>query len=254
MNFVLMSKYRAIIFDLDGTAVENRIDALPSHRLIDAVRRAKNSIHLIAATGRPYAYAQGVIEALELTTPCIFSGGTNIIQADTGALLSRTTLPAEAIGTILEIIQPTPYNMILDDEPKDLKRGANARIRDDVDIIFIEDVTEDDAPAILQKLQMIPGITAATVPSWNYGLTFTITSELATKEHAIKTVLQGLGVPRATTIGIGDGNNDVHLFAAVGLKIAMGNATLQLKQAADEITGRVDDDGLAQIIEKYAWL
>lgn len=50
-------------------------------------------------------------------------------------------------------------------------------------------------------------------------------------------------------IGIGDGANDIHLFNAVGLKVAMGNAVPSLKEKADIVIGHVTDDGLAQYFE-----
>lgn len=44
-------------------------------------------------------------------------------------------------------------------------------------------------------------------------------------------------------------NNDTHLFKAVGLKVAMGNATPLLKSHADVVCNAVNDDGLAEFIQ-----
>jgi hydroxymethylpyrimidine pyrophosphatase-like HAD family hydrolase len=47
-----------------------------------------------------------------------------------------------------------------------------------------------------------------------------------------------------------DGLNDFHLFRAGGTKIAMGNADIELKKQADIVIGDVDNDGLAEYLEK----
>ena len=61
---------------------------------------------------------------------------------------------------------------------------------------------------------------------------------------------QILGADRSEMIGIGDGHNDLHLFAAVGHKVAMGNAVDELKQAADETIGSVQEQGLEKYLER----
>ena len=74
-------------------------------------------------------------------------------------------------------------------------------------------------------------------------------NEFATKEHTIAELLKHLHIDKKDTIGVWDGHNDIHLFNAVGYKIAMGNAVEDLKQRADIIIGNVQDDGLATYLE-----
>jgi hydroxymethylpyrimidine pyrophosphatase-like HAD family hydrolase len=64
----------------------------------------------------------------------------------------------------------------------------------------------------------------------------------------LSVLLEIMGVPKDKAIGVGDANNDVHLFKAVGLKVAMGNATDELKSQADIIVDSVENDGLAKFI------
>ena len=54
-----------------------------------------------------------------------------------------------------------------------------------------------------------------------------------------------MAVPTAGTAVIGDGENDVDMFAQAGLSIAMGNANAAVKDAADFVTGSNEDDGVA---------
>ena len=52
---------------------------------------------------------------------------------------------------------------------------------------------------------------------------------------------------------IGDQNNDITLLKAGGIKIAMGNATEELKSIADEITDNVYNDGFVKAIDKHCF-
>lgn len=66
------------------------------------------------------------------------------------------------------------------------------------------------------------------------------------KQVAIVETLAHLGLTKEDAIAYGDGNNDIAMFAAVGHKVAMENATDQLKALADEITAIAEDDGIYQ--------
>ena len=60
-----------------------------------------------------------------------------------------------------------------------------------------------------------------------------------------------LKIKTTEIIGVGDGYNDFPMLLACGLKVAMDNANDDLKAIADYIAPSVDDDGVADVIEKY---
>ena len=62
-------KYRAIIFDLDGTAITNAQHAVPSDRVVRAIKSAEPYFKLSAATGRPSGNARLITEKLGLERP-----------------------------------------------------------------------------------------------------------------------------------------------------------------------------------------
>jgi HAD superfamily hydrolase (TIGR01484 family) len=248
-----MSRYQALIFDLDGTAINSSETASPSQRLIQTVAKYRSQIHLIAATGRPSYLAMPIIKALHLTDPCVILGGTAIIDPQTSQILKRTTLSPEAIETSLAVLKPHPYKTyVRDDHPSNDSLDIKQALQTGAHMICVEDVPEADFIALQKQLSAISELVVTTVPSWNSGRFVMLTRPDGTKEHAVTEVLARLNVPKSAAIGIGDGDNDLHLFNAVGLKIAMGNATENLKAAADLIAPTIDKDGLAQIIEQYA--
>ena len=58
-------------------------------------------------------------------------------------------------------------------------------------------------------------------------------------------------IKKEETLTIGDQNNDIALLKAGGIKVAMGNATDELKSIADYITDTVENDGFVKAVEKY---
>jgi hydroxymethylpyrimidine pyrophosphatase-like HAD family hydrolase len=170
-------------------------------------------------------------------------------------VIKATYLPVTAVHAIFEAVQGRSYALVLREERIDLTISElHHSLADGVEIIFIGLVPADEVEELKMHLNEVADISASVVPDWSDSdsFAFNITHKDATKEHAVAEVLQGLGVSKAEAIGIGDADNDLHLFRSVGLKIAMGNATPALKTAADCIAPPVDEDGLASIIEKYA--
>ena len=71
------------------------------------------------------------------------------------------------------------------------------------------------------------------------------------KYCAVKFLQEYWGITEEETLTIGDQNNDIALLQAGGVKVAMGNATEELKSIADYITDTVYNDGFVKVIEKF---
>ncbi|KXG78381.1 Sugar phosphatase YidA [Fervidicola ferrireducens] len=63
-------------------------------------------------------------------------------------------------------------------------------------------------------------------------------------------VLAGLlGIKREEIIAVGDNLNDIEMLKFAGLGVAMGNAPEAVKQRADFVTAKNDEDGVAFLVE-----
>lgn len=60
-----------------------------------------------------------------------------------------------------------------------------------------------------------------------------------------------LRIPQAATIAVGDNENDLAMIEWAGLGVAMGNATSEVKAAADWIAPTVAEDGVAAVVERF---
>jgi hypothetical protein len=80
---------------------------------------------------------------------------------------------------------------------------------------------------------------------------FEVMKKGSSKGKAVEVLGSLLGIPRAEVMAIGDNENDLSMFSAAGLRIAMGNASEELKLKADHITGRNTECGVAEAIMRY---
>ena len=72
----------------------------------------------------------------------------------------------------------------------------------------------------------------------------------AGKESGAKFLLEYLGLAREELAAFGDGDNDSGLLQYAGIGFAVANASLECRDAADEIVASNDDNGVAQGINK----
>jgi Cof subfamily protein (haloacid dehalogenase superfamily) len=78
-----------------------------------------------------------------------------------------------------------------------------------------------------------------------------VTHKLANKGDALLALAEHLAIPREEIATIGDGGNDVAMFAQSGLGIAMGNASDEVKAQAHFVTDSNQEDGFAKAVERF---
>ena len=78
-----------------------------------------------------------------------------------------------------------------------------------------------------------------------------VTHPKANKGEVISSLSALLGIPSAQIATIGDMPNDVLMFNRSGLSIAMGNASLNVQQAATFVTTSNTADGFAKAMERF---
>jgi Cof subfamily protein (haloacid dehalogenase superfamily) len=71
-----------------------------------------------------------------------------------------------------------------------------------------------------------------------------ITFDGINKAGGIKLLMDAIGVNLEDCIAVGDSGNDLEMIKAAGYGVAMGNASPDVKAAADLVTTHIDDDGI----------
>ena len=64
-------------------------------------------------------------------------------------------------------------------------------------------------------------------------------------------LLERMGLTKEEMIACGDGYNDLSMIKYAGLGVAMENAVLPVRNAADYITLSNNNDGVAHVVEKF---
>lgn len=244
-------KYRALILDLDGTTVPNSQNAMPSARVTEAVHAARDRINVSIATGRPLRLAQPIIDHLKITGPCVINNGTQMYDGRKRKIISEHVLKNGLVPRILDIAtQYRARHYLFDGLNESLYKGQ--QVPEKVVSVFSEDLSKEDADAIIREIEKIRGVVPHKIVSWYEGrFCVEVTNALATKQHGIYEIAKIMGVDTKDMIGVGDGYNDFPLLMACGLKIAMGNAIPELKSIADFVAPSVEEDGVAVVIEKF---
>ena len=96
------------------------------------------------------------------------------------------------------------------------------------------------------------GVLGDITYSTNDGLV-EISSIGISKAVGLQQVARPLGISAQGTVAFGDMPNDVPMLLWAGHGVAMGNAHPEAVEAANEVTGSNDDDGLARVLERW-WL
>ena len=60
-----------------------------------------------------------------------------------------------------------------------------------------------------------------------------------------------LGIDRMHVIAFGDNENDLEMLEGAGIGVAMGYSKQYVKDAANEVTGVIDLDGVADFLERF---
>lgn len=81
-----------------------------------------------------------------------------------------------------------------------------------------------------------------------------IVFESDNKYAGIEKMMHYLEAPVEDIVVFGDGKNDISMFKQASFSIAMGNAVEELKQNADFITKRNDEDGITYACQYFKWI
>ena len=243
-------KYKALISDLDGTMIPNGPLGMPSHKVLEAISKAREKIHISVATGRELRLATPILDALNLTGPVILLNGALIIDGATREPLYEQPMIMDDYTSVMDIIRKTSFRYLI--ETKDTVHERYDEEPQNPLVVFVWDITDEQANILIRKFSNIPTLSLYKVSGWKEGTVgLNIAHKLATKQHAIYELGKILNIRTHEIIGIGDGPNDFPLLMASGLKVAMGNAIPDLKAIADYVTATVEEDGVAQVIEKF---
>lgn len=241
-------KYKALILDVDRTLTV-KDDFVISSKVIESILKAKEKIHVTVATSRNSNEIQPIFQQLQLTDPCITNGGSKIINPQTKEVFYEKLLTQEVIKSIDILAQKLHLELFVDDNDVVVKKRTVSAFTKPLGA-FVGPIKETDALSFYEELSRIPFIDVKKITAYE-GMWVIANHSEGTKQHGILELAKLLHINTHEMIGVGDSYNDFPLLMACGLKVAMGNAVSELKEIADYVAPSVEDDGVADVIEKF---
>ena len=244
-----MSDFKLLLLDLDGTLIGR--DERISPRVARAVRRVSEKVLVSIATGREIGDVLRFARQLSLTAPQICDNGALLLDPASGEPLFSWPLGNVSSHRILSRLQHLGMDYIAT-HPGGTVRPPDGHGIEGLVRISALDLHEDGADALVAEFadNAALEVVKAHLP-YNGLWAVDFTRAGVNKGTAANWVQDWAGVGVEQTISAGDSYNDVPLFGASGLRIAMADAPGELKGLADYVAPSVDDDGLAVAIEDF---
>ena len=98
-------KYKAIIFDVDGTLIPNKEDGMPSENVKKAILKASKKIKISIATSRSLPHAIHIIDSLSINSPVILNGGTMIWDPRKKSIIWEKNISNKKYREIVSILK-----------------------------------------------------------------------------------------------------------------------------------------------------
>ncbi len=265
----IMKKIRLVAIDLDGTLLNSAKQITKTtSAIIEAVRKRVGA-HIVLATARPPRSVMPYYSLLKLDTPMINYNGALVFDPTNEKIILHKPLPYELAKGIIYLARKKYPDVLVSAEILDCwftdridKRFLTETARqykpdviapiknwlkgDVTKLMFLgdESIMLRLAHAILIKFPCRVSIVQTE------GFLLQIMRISASKAKALKTIAERLEIPRQQVMAIGDNANDVGMLKWAGVGVAMDNAAVEAKKAADFITDHHDADGAAKAIEK----
>ena len=264
---------RIIYMDIDGT-LRDEVHGI-TQRTADAVRRCRaQGIHMVVCTGRNPASIQPDVR--QLPADGLIAGDGCYIRLG-GKLLRRSCFPPQTVAAVLAAAARLGLGLSMEAEEQifmnqsaalyyqtDFERklagsSAPALARQNNCIQYQDNLSAlDPAKTPIHKICLIGNLVSALAKSLS-GQAQTVQQRDAYLElvppgcgkgSAVCLVNRALGIPRAESLCFGDGANDLDMFAAAGVRVAVQGGCPALIQQADSLCPPPAESGIAEELER----
>lgn len=263
--------------DLDGTLLTDRKEITPRTRRVIS-RAIEEGVVVLVATGRPWMGVPEELREFPGMRYALTSNGARILDVQEGVVLEEHLLPPDSAKKAMQICgkYDTLQEIYFDGQgyaPAD-KMSKVERYHKNPNMweymrktrIPVNDISEllerenrgldkvqalfadmEERKAAWRELEREPDL--ELVGSLKYNIE--INAAGVNKGTGLVNLGRLLGIKREEIMACGDGDNDTVMLREAGFGVAMGNAEEQVKEAADHITLTNEEEGVAEVIEKF---
>jgi Cof subfamily protein (haloacid dehalogenase superfamily) len=261
---------RVIALDVDGTLLDSK------HALTPRVETALNlasakGVQIVLATGKTRTSMLKIIEQLKIKSAGIYLQGLAIYD-ENGDLRHQQTLDPAIARQVITYGEDRGFVMVAYSGERILARVHNKEVEEGLT------VHHELAPEVVGPLQNLLGnmsfnkLIACGDPKAIKALRWQLNVQLGgsvrlmqagiptmleimppggSKGAALRQLLKDMKVAPENVMAIGDAENDIEMIKLAGIGVAMGQSHQAVKDAADDVTGTNDEDGVAKAVEKF---
>lgn len=263
---------KCIALDLDRTTL-NR-DGILSEENKKAIEYAlKQGVHIVVASGRAFHTLPEDVLKIQGIEYAITSNGTAIYHVPTRTCIHQYKLEEPSIRKIMELSKSdkVTYEAFIDgeafadstyiDHPEIFGADEHAinyiketrHLVKDIEAFLFEHIKEIDCMDIIMNdpprkkvlVKQLKEEVGNIYVTSSIEQLIEISNDQAGKHSGVKFIMDLLGLKQEEIAAFGDGDNDVDMLKFVGTGIAVENASVQCKEAADMVTKHHDEDGVA---------
>ncbi|MBA3522960.1 MAG: HAD family phosphatase [Geodermatophilaceae bacterium] len=252
--------------DLDGTIV--RPDGTISRRVRGVLARVEAAgVPLVLVTGRPPRWMAQISEQTGHRGLAVCANGALVYDLHTEQVVRSTLLTGEVVAEVAAALREALPGIAFAVERADLTFGHEDayvpgfpwpdRVRGTAEALSGGGVVKLLArhaslgpDELLARARTTLGERVSLTHSSTDGL-LEVSAAGITKASGLAGLAEDHGVPAADVIAFGDMPNDLPMLSWAGWGVAMGNAHPQVLRAAAETTASVQDDGVAEVLERW---
>ena len=264
---------RLIAADMDGTLLDDE-KGIPEENLRAFRACAAQGIEIVPATGRTMRGLPDELRNLPGVHYAILTNGAQVVDlakndscripvalAEKIMMMARTSsdeimydVYVGGIGYTMPEFYNDVYKYVSSEGLAELVRRTRDTVSDNIAYLkergqdaekinmFFRDM--DARKRMREELSKLPGIlVSSSIPN-----NLEINAEGADKGGALLRLAARLGIARESTMGFGDGENDLSMIRMAGIGVAMENGHESVKEAADYITKTNNEAGVAKAI------
>lgn len=260
--------WRLVGLDIDGTLMHWGGEISPP--VVDAVERARMCRnHVILATGRnimgtlPVAQRLGIRRgwavcsngAVTVRLNPRVPGGYDIVEKITFNPRAALELVRRELPDAFYAVEDLGVGFLVNREFPAGELVGRQRVVEDFDELCHDEATRVviRAPGVdvshFDDLVRRIGLNDVTY-AVGYSAWLDLTPPGVSKASALETLRRQLGVYPDHTVAVGDGNNDIEMLRWAGQSFAMGTAPAAVREAADEVVGSVEEDGVLAVLHR----
>ncbi|KXX69645.1 Cof-type HAD-IIB family hydrolase [Flammeovirga sp. SJP92] len=262
--------YKMLVLDMDDTLLTD--DHIISERNKEMLLKAQDEgVKVVLASGRPTPAMLSYARELELdrygSYIISYNGGALIDMVDESIIYSQS-LTVNNIHDLYDFASKNNVDIITYSSDKIYSESHSEYIQVEIDLtkMDFEKVTDfkkavdfDGVKCIMleepSKLQEVKPLLEDAFPelsvSFSKPFFLEVTQTGIDKAATLARLAETTGIKREQIIAVGNAGNDLSMVEYAGLGVWVDNVTPELRDKADVIVASNNDDGVAEVVEKF---